>query len=447
MTSSTKKTLLILLGVFCAACFFFPKIASVGFGKKIVIKAFERRFHGTLQIDSLSLSWLGPQKIRGVKFSRQDLQGSLEELETPARLWSISSQFNGPFFIHGGSVSFLDSNRIEQINGQILNHDFILSGITRQKNQNGSISAQGKIFSQNQFDVTLNATNFPTAVLDSLLETKGAVIDLLGASFNLNGTIANPGKVDLNLISENGKANLKGILEADTLTLTDSLNASFLLSEGVSKKWMQDANPLFVTSISSKNPILLRIFPQGFVCPLFPFSLAKLTIGQAILDLGQTKCRIGKSLASILSLLNAPTSSREINAWFTPLTFQLKGGWLRAGRMDALLADSIHICTWGDIDLLKSQLHMFLGLPADTLRQAFGIKNLSDTFVLKVPISGTTQDPDIEKGAAAAKIAAMVAGQKIPKKGEVFGGLVNQFIQIQEEKGIPPPNRPFPWER
>jgi len=442
----TKKTLLIFFGVFFAVLIFFPQIASVGFGKKIVVKSLERQFHGTLQIDSLSLSWLGPQKIRGLKFSRQDLQGSLKELETPAPLWSISSQFNGPFFIHEGSIAF-GSNRIEQINGQILDHDFTLSGITRQANQTGSISAQGKVFSKNQFDVTLNAIHFPTAVLDSFLEMKGSAIDLLGASFNLDGTIANPGKVDLNLISDNGKANLKGKLESNTLTLTDPLNASFLLTEGVSKKWMQDANPLFVTSISSKSPILLRVSPQGFVCSFFPFSLEKLTIGQAVLDLGQTKCRIGKSIASILSLLNAPTSSREINAWFTPLAFKLQGGWLRAGRMDVLLADSIHICTWGDIDLLKSQLHMFLGLPADTLRRAFGIKNLSETFVLKVPISGTTQDPEIEKGAAAAKIAAMVAGQNIPKKGEVFGGLVNQFIQIQEEKGVPPPNRPFPWER
>ena len=167
--------------------------------------------------------------------------------------------------------------------------------------------------------------------------------------------------------------------------------------------------------------------------------------------MGQVRARTGKSLRSLLTLLKSQKIGKEVNIWFSPVSFKVENGLMETGRMDALLADAIHICTWGNIDLLHDRIEMFLGLPADTLANSFGIKNLSRNYVLKIPIQGSTKDPDIATGPATAKIAAMVAAQQIPKVGgtggKVFGGLLNVLTRAKEDEDVPPPNRPFPWEK
>ena len=44
-------------------------------------------------------------------------------------------------------------------------------------------------------------------------------------------------------------------------------------------------------------------------------------------------------------MLKKKTSSNRVNLWLTPVLFHLEKGILETERMDALLADSIHVCT------------------------------------------------------------------------------------------------------
>ena len=429
--------------------FFLPQIASMNFGKKWVIKAMEARLQGPVSIDSLSLSWFGPQTLKGIHFSNAHFKGDVEKLQTGAPLWSFS-KVKGPFLIQNGSLSSLETPNaaIRSINGEIKGTQFHFSA----ESSSGTLAADGTYVSENQFALEIDLKQFPSAALGLFSSSLRTYLrnwaPLLGPLFNASGKIENPGPVDLVLTSDHFQTVLRGILNAGSFRLREPLSARFDVTPELSQTLLRDANPLFLTSLASKRPVELQISPSGFILPLSPFSLEKFGIGQAVLDMGQIRCRIGKSFASLIALLKASrlSNAREVDAWFTPLSFSLKNGILHTGRMDALIAD-LHICTWGDIDLIRDRLKMTLGLPADTLRQAFGIKNLSDSFVLKVPMTGSTQDPDLEKGPAAAKIAAMIAGQHIPKKGEIFGGWINRFIQTQEETDVPPPSRPFPWER
>jgi hypothetical protein len=423
---------------------FLPQIGSFGWGKKLVVKAAETRLKVSLSIDSLSLSWFGPQILKGVHFSNTQLKGDVEELRTAAPLWSFS-KIKGPFLIQNGSLAFLQipHAKIGSVKGAVEGSQFHFTGTTA----SGTLALEGTYFSENQFSIQIDLKQFPSAALALFSQNLEKWAQLLGSTFNALGKIENPGTVDLALASDHFQSVIKGTLNLHSFQLREPLLARFDVTPELGQTLLRDVNPLFLTSLSSLHPVLLQISPDGFSVPFSPFSLEKLQIGRAVLDMGRIRCRTGKSFASLISLLKASrlSNAREIDAWFTPLPFSLRNGILHTGRMDALIAD-LHICTWGDIDLLKDRLQMTLGLPADTLRQAFGIKNLSDRFVLKVPMTGSTQDPDLEKGPAAAKIAAMIAGQQIPKKGGIFGGLINQFIQIQEETDVPPPKRPFPWE-
>jgi hypothetical protein len=166
------------------------------------------------------------------------------------------------------------------------------------------------------------------------------------------------------------------------------------------------------------------------------------------LDLGKTKVQSGKSLKSLVKLFKDTHFEKEIDFWFTPVAFQIQSGVITLGRMDALLSNSIHICTWGDVDVNKDELHMFLGLPADTLEKSFGIQTLSRNYVLKIPIYGSISNPEFDTGSAIAKITAMAVSKQIPSAGgKILGGLINAVTQAQDDGDAPPPNRPFPWEK
>ena len=138
-----------------------------------------------------------------------------------------------------------------------------------------------------------------------------------------------------------------------------------------------------------------------------------------------------------------------MEAWFTPVSFQLQNGRLETGRLDALLSRSVHICSWGSVNLLTEKLHMYLGLPADTLQGSFGITGLPSDYVLKIPLRGTLSHPELSTSSAAAQIASMAATQNIPlpKVGKMFEKITKTVSTVKNDKDVPPAKRPFPWER
>lgn len=423
-----------LIFIVLAILIFLPKIASTPLGKPFFVKALEKKSQSKIAIGSLELSWFGPQKFHQIEWNHDAIAGTVEELEIAAPFWS----FSGPFHLKNGSVTY-QGGRIDQIGGQIEGNDFQLTGATLQ----GHLSLKGKIYSKLHFHIQIDVKNFPLIVLGQQLD------QILGPTLNLDGFVTlNEGKgtIHLDISAANLKTSLNGFLTEQALTLQDPLTAHIRLTPALSALLLKDANPLFLTSIESNNPVTLRIEPKDFAFPI-PFSLEKLKVGQATLDLGQTKCRNGKSLATLIALLKAPdlSNAKQMSAWFTPISFQIDRGIVKTGRMDALLADSIHICTWGDIDLIKDRLKMVLGLPADTLKRSFGIENVPDNYVLKIDVRGSTQEPEILKVAAAAKIAALIAANGAPKK-TFFGKFAELFSHSKEEKDVPPPHRPFPWE-
>ncbi len=427
-----------------------PKLASTSLGKPIFVKVFEAEIQGKVQIGSLHLSWLGPQRFQQLTFANPNIEGSIEELQQNVPLWSISSV--RAFLLKNGSFSFpsYGDGTIDQVNGQIQGADFQLNGVTHQEGSSGHIAVNGKIYSKEHFEVQGDVTSFPVAALDQIFNAKNLLFQILGPHLNLKGSASmnhTIGAVDLDIAATNLTTAIHANFVENGMTLREPVSAVLQLTPALSEMLMSDINPLFLTGVEGHNPIHLQVDSHGFFYPI-PYAPEKLQ-GNGSLDMGKITCRNGKSLASIISLLklNPLSKTREMNVWFTPLVFRVYKGIVHTDRMDALVADSIHICTWGYIDLGQDKVHINLGIPADTLQKTFKIKNLSDNYVLKVPIRGTTKEPDLEKGPAAAKIAAMIAASQIPKKGGVFGGLVNAYTQSKEDKNIPPAKHPFPWER
>jgi hypothetical protein len=448
-----KKTFLWLIPLLAIVLLivFFPALASTPIGKPVVVSALESRLKAKVSIEALRLSWFGPQVFEKISFSNPEVAGTVGEVRSAVPLWSLS-ELSDSFQLKNGEFSFpgYGGGKLTQVNAQIEGSEVSAAGST---NLGGQLSLKGKIYSKEDFDIVVYLKSAPTGALDQVLQMNGLLYQALGPTLDLNATAVynrGEGTLSVDLSSTNAQTSFQASLSENALTLKESATATLRLTPGLSEALMRDVNPLFLTSLESKTPVVLRVSPKNFSYPV-PFSLDRLKVGSAMLDMGRVRARTGKSLQSLLSLLKSPKTGGEINMWFTPVSFSVDNGVLSTGRMDALLADSIHICTWGDVDLLRDNLNMYLGLPAETIQNAFGIQNLPRNYVLKIPIRGSTKDPEIDTSAASSKIASMAAAQQIPKiggtPGKIFGGFLDLITQPKEDEDVPPPNRPFPWER
>jgi hypothetical protein len=278
----------------------------------------------------------------------------------------------------------------------------------------------------------------PLEIKNGTVSLDPSLAPVLGSTINLNGFVNfknKKGNTDLEIESSRLKTILKANIIHNNLTIQEPLIASLSPSFG------------FLKDVQAQNPITLRIEPNGFSCPI-PFSLEKLKIEKGTLDLGKITYQNGPTLAALVSFLHSSrlSQAKQMNIWSTPVQFQLNEAILRLDRVDFLIANSIHLCTWGTINLQKDEINMNLGLTASVLRSSFGIKNVSDPYVLKIPIRGSSKNIEFVTSGATAKIAALLAGEQIPKKG-IFGGIADIFIKPKEDKEVPLAKRPFPWEK
>ena len=443
---------------------YFPSYLETNTGKKIFIRAIEKKTKAKAAIDQLHLSWMGPQKIEGLTLESDDFDGQIKSIQAGVSLWNLSGLFdleklgaiNSDVRLEEANLSFHyegHSANIENAGGFLHLHgdkaDILFTG----GSSGGSLVIQGQLTRDlSQFSIRANLSSFPTLPFAYFfaarqLMSKDALLQIIGPTFNLDSSASyddeDKGLIDIALHSPNVNGEFHGAMQNDLITLRQAMTATFHLTPELSQTLLGDANPLFVTGISAEKPIYLRIEPSQFHWSL-PLTFEGLQIGQGTLDAGKITCENGGTLALLISLLKKDffTAGRTMEVWFSPLSFQVHKGTLQTGRMDALVANSLHLCSWGDIELEKGRLDMSLGLTADTLRKAFGIRNLADDYVLKIQLKGTVAEPKLATSAALAKIAALLAAQKTAKG--LPGGIVNLFTQQQND--IPPANHPLPWE-
>jgi hypothetical protein len=414
---------------------FFPQILSLPYFKPLFIRAAQAKVHGQLSVQKVRLSWLGPQEFDQVQFADRDLHLSMDQFTSPVPLWSLG-KMGALFGIKNGELTFpsYPSASIQQINGNIRNGQFSLTALTKEGPQTGHIQIHGADQRPTQFNGNFDIENLPVIALDRLLDTRDWLSEILGKELNFRGTLTQQETRSLTFDVQSPlvKTHLEGIWNSKGLTLQKPLHI--------------DWTPAF--SFLASSPLTTIDIPvEGFFFPI-PFSLADLSIPLSTCTAGQFLCKKQGSLQTLSAFLEPHTAlGQTIDLWFTPLYFQIKRQVLTLERLDALLAHSIHVCTWGTISLQKQKYHLSLGLPADMLKKVFKISNLPEDYVLTIPLRGPLNNPTLATGPAALKIAAMVASEKIPKTKGLAGGILKIFSAPPLEKeSAPPPHRPFPWE-
>ncbi len=413
-------------------------------GKPLFIYFLEKHFESSIQINKVQMSWLGPQKFKVITFSNNQINGSIQTLTSNVPFWKLPD-LKRSFQLDNGQFSVFQDpkKKLEDIN-------ITLEGTTIKANgslQNGSIAIQGAIESKNQWNVTAHIQNLPTEIVDHLLPLHGHLNPILGDFVSLSTSIQYQdqiGTINGYLTSPNIETSVNGLIQNQLITLNSPLTISIHLTKNLSEYLIKQLGSSSLTSIKAKAPILLTIFPEDTQIPLV--SSKNLRIGRASLNLGQIDIENEKILFSLQKIFKNVAIGTQIPFWFAPFFFQIEDKLISLQRFDVLIANAIHLCGWGDLNWNHESLNMVLGIPADTLQRFFNLQNLKQNFVLKIPLKGNFHNPELDTGAAIAKITTMSATQQLPgKTGKIFGGIVNKITQKQDDD-VPPPNRPFPWE-
>lgn len=475
--SKHKKLIFIILIIFILPVLFtasIPSFLSTELGKKIIIYIMNKKGYKNFSASNISLSWLGPQKIEELSANsdKMDLSANFFETDLPflsfiklnedsflslkatTLVKNVSINFNYPNFPKvsisntSGSINSLGKNNPLSIS---------LSGQTILNNQEGFFDISSSI-NKNSIFGNVELLNFPTITIDELFshffkKKQGMLTEILGPITNLKSSFKiedSTGPVDLLISSTHIQTHILANYQKNDFTLNSDLKASITLTETLSNYLLKDLNPLLINRIQGLNPIKITLFSEGFYLPINPFSLEKLTIKNAVIDIGKTKTTNGENIATLIGIMKYHSLSnvKEMTIWCTPFYISIENKILYASRMDALLADAIHICTWGFINLETEKVLMTLGLTSSALDKAFGIKNLPKNYVMQIPMKGKAGKIKIDKKTAATKIAALLAIEKVEGKN-LFGQILGSSLKhlSDDQKNVPSPSFPIPWEK
>jgi hypothetical protein len=326
-------------------------------------------------------------------------------------------------------------------------------------------SEKGEI-DMNRFTASVDASvqDFPTVFLDAALrlvsENAYPPSSLIGPTLSATAKASIKewsGPIMLNMNAENSRLSLSGNINSGILTLTEPAHAQLTVTSELSTLLLNEVNPLSISAIAARNPLTLQIPAENFSFPLHPFDIKAVTIPTATLEFGKIRCENQGNLSLALSLLKAKSFSKEkeLRLWFAPVVVHIKEGILNCERTEILVADTYEIATWGKVDLAADYIDMVLGLTAQCLHEAFGVKNLPRDYVLQIPMKGPSNNVKINTGAATAKIAALIAWQQRANAGGFGGGLQGALmgellgtlgVRPDKDTSYPPAKHPFPWE-
>jgi hypothetical protein len=468
------KKIIYITSFFLVLLFFFiaalPKILSTKFFKNYLISKIEKKTNSKITAGSLNLSYFGPQSIKEIEYKDENLEFDAKVISVQMPLYTFYKSLTLfkkkiDILTISKKINFLSKTKISSLNIKISypNYPLItlynINALIGDKNSLANVDITGSsnknlsdLFSINfSLDTNNNiknliGKNIPTILIDQIIFfnkpiLKGSLYQTLGPIINgsLSTDIKNKkGKIDLNLNSTNLITNLNLYLDKNEIKLLNSANIIIDLSSGAEYK-TQNNKKIFIRSDKDKK-INIKISKDNFVLPI-DFDIRKLKIENLYINPNIIYTLNTNSLEIITEIAKLPYSN-IIKIWATSINIKIENGVLSTDRMDFLVNNLLELCTWGKINLLNKKVSMNLGITSQALRYSYDIHNLSDDYVLKIPIKGTIDNIKIDPSKAIAKILALKALQS---QGNI-GSFIQGLITTKKDDDIPNAKKPFPWE-
>lgn len=387
-------------------------------------------FYGTLQVinGQLSLNYPG---IQTNEFSKLQLTLVIPDSSQPLQL-NLTGIISTPDFSAPFTVKTQDNV-------------LVAAGDLFSGKLYGTVELDGKNSTAN-----VRLSNISVQEISQVLiadsNNRNKVRALLGTTLDL--TIEKKGRFfDFNLSSTNSKILAKGALDNHQITLREPMTGEFNITPEISQLILKDIQPLFIDAIGSEKPIQFTIDSPGFSVPL-PFDMKTLSVSKLSVQPGKIYFRNDGHIAELFDLLKIKSGlgRGQITIWFTPLIIHLKSGILNAERMDGLIENQFTISTWGTVNFMTDRINMTLGLPAESLKKALGLGKLSPSYMLQIPLRGSTGQVSIDWAGAVVKLSTLYAQETVGKNkflSNLFDIVQKQVIE--DDNPPPPPAPPHPW--
>jgi len=325
-----------------------------------------------------------------------------------------------------------------------------------QGNLENSWNSSGISLPDSVLNLTAKLKKTPTTLLTALFPDRKEALDaVIGPNIEINVEASiekmTSGFINAEIPFSNGEVHFQSTIKDGVLSLNSPATAKLQVERKAGKELLRDS--WFASALRSREPIQVRIDPEGVAIPLLPFSLSKTAIPKITVDPGKLVVKNRGALKIVLSLLNMKNASRsdKIELWFTPIYMGLKDGIITCQRSDALIADKLHIISWGTINLNEDRTEMVTAVPQETLKELkLPIVLLNPDHGLQIPITGSALNPSVDT----ARLSTRLAASKIRDKRKsnpfnIIGGALQVAASLGEEsQPVPEPTtQPFPWEK
>ncbi|CAM6042552.1 unnamed protein product [Sphagnum compactum] len=441
-----------------------PSFISLPVGLNAVLYLMNFVIPGTISVGSASLGWTMPACLKQITL--RGVEGktvlSIVELETQSPLWSLIAGRSGL----GDSI--ITSPTINLQKDPETGQSYLaLALFSIQKLQETNPYVKKNFRAMPSAEVAWSATaQAPLGslkVVNGKLTVPGDVAAVVGDVVNCDvalGMFATAKSIQLqeamhshrgtlpmcaSLWSECGRVDLTGFFDQSKqrLELLQPMKAEMNLSPAVGKFYLARINPLLgeIVGLANKHSdlpdVTIAVTPAEMAWPAENYFIhiepIKVTLAR------------GQLVDKVLALLPKQDLDKD-NQQLTMQTSAIEAtvhvdGHLSCSQVDLLIADKVHVATWGLMDHIQETMTMTLAIPGTSLRDLLGLSKLPSDFNFKIPIRGTFDQPQVDWIAAARGIAQLTAHQKL---GTGFiSSIIQQFDDM--EIGIPNPIGVFPW--
>ncbi|BBM99179.1 hypothetical protein MPTK1_1g19380 [Marchantia polymorpha subsp. ruderalis] len=444
-----------------------PSLLSWPTARRVALDLANNTIPGTVSVKSASLGWTKPCRVEGISLRGSEGEEvlAIPKIESGAPLWSIALGKSGlgDVIVTSPVVDLQSnaSNGLPRLALALTPTEKLLEnspGAKRPPRQVKIPSADAGL------TVTVKADKGGLEVTDGKLILPGDLAAALGKRLFVNvdlGSSATKESDELKLASNqsNGvplratlwsdcaQMDAVGFLQpkASKLKLIKPLKAEMDLTPAFAKFYLAQLNPLLgeilgpAVQDDDMPDIIVQVTPTNMELPSDHYKIS-------IAPIKVTLAR-GQVIDGVLSLL----SKQELAKGKRNLTMQTSvidakldmPGSFDCSRLDVLIADKVHVATWGQVNSIDETVRMTLAIPGPSLRDVMGLTKVPSNYYLKIPVSGTFDKPKVDWKTAGVGLAQLTARQR---GGQLMQTFLN-YVDTNEKSDVPEPGSKLPWEQ
>jgi hypothetical protein len=430
---------------------FLPFFCGIAPLKQVIFHFIGLRSQTEITSKKTSFSWTGPQKFFQLEVDHAEFKLKINELTIDTPFWKIN-QIPSKLKLNNGSVLIKShSGSLAEVNVDWEGNTLEASANAQSEKGKGKLIIKGIYQSLEQIHLKVVATELPLEPFDWLFNMQGLLRDSLGsyATFSLDANRTKDiGDLLLDLSSPSLRAKVGVDWNKDYITLNRPLYINGIIPSSITKKIhpypTRFLDPIEITTDSLES----KIYKSHSLIEIFKYS----QIPSFKINPGRIEIQNLNPFSSLEIWLDSAKikSQNSLDLWLSCTKASFDQGILKLQRIDGLANDQLHLCYWGDINLLKSEVEGTVGIGKKSLIELFSIPTLPEDYVLQIPVKGNFEKPIFDLKIGAIHLASLLGTQSDlvskSKWGNIIRGITTSIRQSAEETTPPPCQSKFPWE-